>query len=72
MPSTSPALGKETVRDKLTEASRLGIKIKPIMAAHVPEGKDPSFSNVPASAYPALYEEAQKAIDEKGAESDAE
>lgn len=47
---------KEMVREILTEASKNGIKIQPIMQQFIPEGKPSKLSSVPTSSYAALVE----------------
>lgn len=47
---------KEAIREILTDASKRGIKIQPIMQRFIPEGQAAKLSNVPASAYNDLVE----------------
>lgn len=54
-------ISKETVRTLLSEASKKGIQIQPIIAKFVPEGKTVKFSEIPASSYKDLMEEIKNA-----------
>ena len=47
---------REAVREILTNASRSGIKIQPIMQPFIPEGMPAKLSSVPAKDYAALVE----------------
>lgn len=52
---------KEEVREMLTDASKNGVKIQPIMKQFVPEGLPVKFSSVPAESYEALVKAVQDA-----------
>lgn len=52
---------KEEVREMLSNASKNGIQIQPIIAKYVPDGKPVKFSEVPQSKYPELVEEINNA-----------
>lgn len=52
---------KEQVRALLSETSKNGIQIQPIIAKFVPEGKAVKFSEVPTSAYAELVKEIKNA-----------
>ena len=47
---------KEDIREFLTEASKQGIKIQPIMQQFIPEGQAAKLSNIPVTSYGALVE----------------
>ena len=52
---------KEAVREILTDASKNGVKIQPIMKQFIPEGQPAKLSSVPAASYAALVEAVQNA-----------
>ena len=52
---------KEAVREILTEASKNGVKIQPIMKQFIPEGQPAKLSSVPATSFAALVEAVQNA-----------
>ena len=61
---------KEEVREILTEASKNGVKIQPLMKQFIPEGQPAKLSSVPAASYAALVGVVDAALAE--ATNDAE
>lgn len=52
---------KEEVREILTDASKNGVKIQPIMKQFIPEGQPAKLSSVPVTSYAALVEAVRNA-----------
>jgi len=58
---TPTTITKEYVRALLSDASKNGVQIQPIVAKFVPEGKPCKFSEIPAKCYAELVEDIKNA-----------
>ena len=60
-PKETESYTKEDVREILTDASKNGVKIQPIMQQFIPEGQPAKLSSIPAASYAALVEAVRNA-----------
>lgn len=60
-PKNTESYTKEDVREILTDASKNGVKIQPIMQQFIPEGQPAKLSSIPAASYAALVEAVRNA-----------
>lgn len=52
---------KEAVREILSDATKNGLDVRPLLSKYIPEGKPAKFSSVPASSYSQLVKDIEDA-----------